>query len=76
MTDAPGDRVPSSRDPALEEGGRARLIVAAYADRWGVDPTPPTKTVRAEPEARRVPGSARRPSRPLRTGAGTPGAPS
>ncbi|MBT2415379.1 ATP-binding protein [Streptomyces sp. ISL-12] len=48
VTDARGDRVPSAQDPALEEGGRGLLIVAAYADRWGVERTPPTKTVWAE----------------------------
>ena len=51
VTDARGDRVPRPHDPATEdaEGGRGLHIVAAYADRWGVDRGPaPAKTVWAE----------------------------
>ncbi|MFV0135278.1 ATP-binding protein [Streptomyces sp. HMX87] len=50
VTDARGDRVPRLQDPADgQEGGRGLHIVAAYADRWGVDRTPaPAKTVWAE----------------------------
>ncbi|AZM80211.1 ATP-binding protein [Streptomyces sp. KPB2] len=51
VTDARGDRVPRLPDPAAdeEECGRGLRIVAAYADRWGVDTGPaPAKTVWAE----------------------------
>ncbi|MFA3876515.1 ATP-binding protein [Streptomyces sp. MMCC 100] len=51
VTDARGDRVPRLPDPVAdeEEGGRGLRIVAAYADRWGVDTGPaPAKTVWAE----------------------------
>ncbi len=57
VTDARGDRAPRLHDPAAEdadaaedaEGGRGLRIVAAYADRWGVDGGPaPAKTVWAE----------------------------
>ncbi|MEU9457172.1 ATP-binding protein [Streptomyces sp. NPDC048277] len=39
VTDARGDRVPCVHDPvtADAESGRGLLIVAAYAERWGVD---------------------------------------
>ncbi|MFE2064932.1 ATP-binding protein [Streptomyces sp. NPDC059467] len=42
VTDARGDRVPHLHDPATAdaESGRGLLIVAAYADRWGVDSAP------------------------------------
>ncbi|AXL90189.1 hypothetical protein C4J65_19275 [Streptomyces sp. CB09001] len=58
VTDARGDRVPCLPDPAAdeEECGRGLRIVAAYADRWGVDAGPaPAKTVWAE----LVPGRGR-----------------
>jgi len=51
VTDARGDRVPCIPDPGAEdaESGRGLRIVAAYADRWGVDPAPAhCKTVWAE----------------------------
>ncbi|WP_217244866.1 ATP-binding protein [Streptomyces sp. AC602_WCS936] len=54
VTDARGDRVPRAHAPVTEgaegaEDGRGLVIVAAYADRWGVDAGPaPTKTVWAE----------------------------
>ncbi|MFG3101734.1 ATP-binding protein [Streptomyces sp. NPDC048182] len=51
VTDARGDRVPELPDPATPdaEHGRGLLIVAAYADRWGVEQGPsPGKTVWAE----------------------------
>ncbi|MFJ3304663.1 ATP-binding protein [Streptomyces sp. NPDC086549] len=51
MTDARGDRIPRLPDPAAEdaETGRGLRIVAAYADRWGVDEAPAHgKTVWAE----------------------------
>ncbi|WP_369223339.1 ATP-binding protein [Streptomyces sp. R39] len=42
VTDARGDRVPRLHDPVSgdAESGRGLLIVAAYADRWGVDEAP------------------------------------
>ncbi|MER7836275.1 ATP-binding protein [Streptomyces sp. NPDC096040] len=42
VTDARGDRVPRVHDPASAdaESGRGLWIVAAYADRWGVDEAP------------------------------------
>ncbi|MFB7085559.1 ATP-binding protein [Streptomyces sp. NPDC056296] len=51
VTDARGDRVPRAADPVAEdaESGRGLRIVAAYADRWGVDEGPaPAKTVWVE----------------------------
>ncbi|MGF0176829.1 ATP-binding protein [Streptomyces sp. Marseille-Q5077] len=51
VTDARGDRIPQVRDAAggERESGRGLLIVAAYADRWGVDQAPANcKTVWAE----------------------------
>jgi len=64
VTDACTDRLPrpAPADPAGETG-RGRLIVAALADRWGVDhcPDPPeSKTVWAElaPPAAEDPGGA------------------
>ncbi|MEU0226250.1 ATP-binding protein [Streptomyces sp. NPDC006284] len=51
VTDARGDRVPRTHAPVVEdaEHGRGLRIVAAYADRWGVDVGPaPAKTVWAE----------------------------
>ncbi|MFE6619413.1 ATP-binding protein [Streptomyces sp. NPDC057740] len=54
VTDARGDRLPRVPDPADHdphevESGRGLLIVAAYADRWGVDEAPANcKTVWAE----------------------------
>lgn len=51
VTDARGDRIPQVRDAVGEdaESGRGLLIVAAYADRWGVDEAPANcKTVWAE----------------------------
>ena len=50
VADARPDRIPRVR-VADEEGGRGLLIVAAYADRWGVtsgDATAPYKVVWAE----------------------------
>ncbi|WP_306322995.1 MULTISPECIES: ATP-binding protein [unclassified Streptomyces] len=50
VADARPDRIPRVR-VADGEGGRGLLIVAAYADRWGVtsgDATVPHKTVWAE----------------------------
>ncbi len=51
VTDARGDRIPQVR-VAVDgdaESGRGLLIVAAYADRWGVDEAPAhCKTVWAE----------------------------
>ncbi len=42
VTDARGDRIPQAPDPVAEdaESGRGLRIVAAYADRWGVDEAP------------------------------------
>ena len=51
VTDARGDRIPQVRDAVggEAESGRGLLIVAAYAERWGVDEAPaPCKTVWAE----------------------------
>ena len=52
VTDARGDRHPRIGDPAGdgEESGRGLLLVAAYADGWGVvdGPGPGCKTVWAE----------------------------
>ncbi|WP_037669850.1 ATP-binding protein [Streptomyces griseus] len=51
VTDARGDRVPVVPNPAqgCAESGRGLLLVAAFADRWGVDEGPsPCKTVWAE----------------------------
>ncbi|WP_405584097.1 ATP-binding protein [Streptomyces sp. NBC_01092] len=51
VTDARGDRIPQVRDTVggEAESGRGLLIVAAYADRWGVDEAPANcKTVWAE----------------------------
>ncbi|MDQ1046409.1 ATP-binding protein [Streptomyces sp. V4I2] len=51
VTDARGDRLPQTSDPVDDdvESGRGLRIVAAYADRWGVDEGPgPCKTVWAE----------------------------
>lgn len=51
VTDARGDRVPHIPNSAsvCAESGRGLLLVAAYADRWGVDEAPiPCKTVWAE----------------------------
>ncbi|ANB06956.1 hypothetical protein SAM40697_2998 [Streptomyces ambofaciens] len=51
VTDARGDRVPRTHAPVAgdAEHGRGLLIVAAYADRWGVECGPaPAKTVWAE----------------------------
>ncbi|GAB2880370.1 ATP-binding protein [Streptomyces deserti] len=51
VTDARGDRIPCLPDPEVEdaEAGRGLRIVAAYADRWGVEEAPAHgKTVWAE----------------------------
>ncbi|MEV0224201.1 ATP-binding protein [Streptomyces sp. NPDC050704] len=52
VTDARGDRLPHTHDPVGDyaESGRGLLLVAAYADRWGVvdGPGPGCKTVWAE----------------------------
>ncbi|MFE7443066.1 ATP-binding protein [Streptomyces chartreusis] len=51
VTDARGDRIPQVRDAVSgdAESGRGLLIVAAYAERWGVDEAPADcKTVWAE----------------------------
>ncbi|MFI7410694.1 ATP-binding protein [Streptomyces sp. NPDC049627] len=51
VTDARGDRIPQVRDAVggKAESGRGLLIVAAYADRWGVDEASANcKTVWAE----------------------------
>ncbi|MFB6556379.1 ATP-binding protein [Streptomyces sp. NPDC056405] len=51
VTDARGDRVPRAADPVEDdaESGRGLRIVAAYADRWGVDEGPaPAKIVWVE----------------------------
>jgi anti-sigma regulatory factor (Ser/Thr protein kinase) len=51
VTDARGDRVPQFPSPVAEdaEDGRGLRIVAAYADRWGVEEAPAYgKTVWAE----------------------------
>ncbi|MFJ2259559.1 ATP-binding protein [Streptomyces sp. NPDC087844] len=52
VTDARGDRLPCIQVPADDgaESGRGLLLVAAYADRWGVTdgPGPGRKTVWAE----------------------------
>jgi anti-sigma regulatory factor (Ser/Thr protein kinase) len=51
VTDARGDRVPRVPDPvaADAESGRGLRIVAAFAERWGVDEAPAhAKTVWAE----------------------------
>ncbi|NEY35375.1 ATP-binding protein [Streptomyces sp. PRKS01-65] len=51
VTDARGDRAPRVTGPvaADAEGGRGLRIVAAFADRWGVDEAlVPAKTVWAE----------------------------
>lgn len=51
VTDARGDRIPQTHAPVVDdaESGRGLRIVAAYADRWGVDEAPAhCKTVWAE----------------------------
>ncbi|MFI9255594.1 ATP-binding protein [Streptomyces sp. NPDC053069] len=51
VTDPRGDRAPCLHDPVAEasETGRGLRIVAAYADRWGVEEAPANaKTVWAE----------------------------
>ncbi|WP_443068039.1 ATP-binding protein [Streptomyces sp. NBC_01356] len=51
VTVARGDRVPRVADPVPEcaESGRGLRLVAAYADRWGVDEEPASgRTVWAE----------------------------
>ena len=51
VTDDRGDRIPRIPGPIADdaESGRGLLIVAAYADRWGVDEAPANcKTVWAE----------------------------
>lgn len=51
VTDARGDRIPHVANPAATDGesGRGLLLVAVYADRWGVDEAPAgCKTVWAE----------------------------
>lgn len=51
VTDARGDRIPCIPNPAQEcaESGRGLRLVAAFADRWGVDEAPARcKTVWAE----------------------------
>ncbi|MFK4109275.1 ATP-binding protein [Streptomyces sp. NPDC002176] len=50
LTDTRGDRRPVRREPGEEdEGGRGLLLVAAFADRWGVaDDRFPRKIVWAE----------------------------
>lgn len=51
VTDARGDRLPSTPAPVADdlESGRGLRIVTAYADRWGVDEVPAhAKTVWAE----------------------------
>ncbi|UUU33181.1 ATP-binding protein [Streptomyces sp. CA-210063] len=51
VTDARGDRIPRTPDPGATdaESGRGLMLVAAYADRWGVDEAPAgCKTVWAE----------------------------
>lgn len=51
VTDARGDRIPRTPNPAATdaESGRGLLLVVAYADRWGVDEAPAgCKTVWAE----------------------------
>ncbi|MFC5636378.1 ATP-binding protein [Streptomyces bullii] len=57
VTDARGDRVPCLQDPVAEdaETGRGLRIVAACADRWGVERAPAHgKTVWAEVAPRRT----------------------
>ncbi|WP_354380545.1 ATP-binding protein [Streptomyces sp. PvR034] len=53
VVDTRGDRVPGLRDPGEDgEAGRGLVLVAAIADRWGVDPgPPPCKVVWAELDA-------------------------
>ncbi|MFF1379871.1 ATP-binding protein [Streptomyces sp. NPDC058308] len=55
VADTRGDRLPVVRDPDGEdESGRGLVIVAALADRWGVERGPePLKTVWAELDGRR-----------------------
>ncbi|MER0446381.1 ATP-binding protein [Streptomyces sp. Edi4] len=49
VVDAQGDRLPVARAESWAESGRGLLLVAAYADRWGVLAGPgPCKTVWAE----------------------------
>ncbi|MFJ8919685.1 Histidine kinase-like ATPase domain-containing protein [Streptomyces sp. LamerLS-316] len=50
VTDTRGERLPASEVPPEDaESGRGLLIVAALADRWGIDIGPaPRKTVWAE----------------------------
>lgn len=47
VADARGERLPSVCAPAsLDDAGRGLLLVDALADRWGVEPRPPSgKTV-------------------------------
>ncbi|MEU3059934.1 ATP-binding protein [Streptomyces subrutilus] len=61
VADARADRVPGARDAAGDdEGGRGLLLVAAVADRWGVDRgLPPGKTVWAEVRVDGGPGAGR-----------------
>ncbi|MGI5455636.1 ATP-binding protein [Streptomyces sp. CA-249302] len=58
VTDARGDRIPQVHAPVSDEAesGRGLRIVAAYADRWGVEEAPAGgKTVWAEVAPDRVP---------------------
>jgi hypothetical protein len=50
VTDTAGDRLPRPGAPEADiESGHGLLLVAAFADRWGVAPgPPPRKTVWAE----------------------------
>ncbi|MFF1694671.1 ATP-binding protein [Streptomyces sp. NPDC058257] len=62
VTDALGDRHPRIPDPAggHAETGRGLVIVAAFADRWGVEEGPgPCKTVWAEVSLLPEPGRGR-----------------
>jgi anti-sigma regulatory factor (Ser/Thr protein kinase) len=53
VADGRTDRLPALQEPA-DEGGRGLLLVAAVAERWGVEPRPgaPYKVVWAEVRVR------------------------
>ncbi|MFF4349550.1 ATP-binding protein [Streptomyces sp. NPDC001530] len=58
VADGRTDRLPVLQEPSDDEGGRGLLLVAAVADRWGVEPRPGAayKVVWAEVRTQRAVG--------------------